>query len=188
VRSTAATHVQCDAANALECELDLVDKLLRSAGTMFPAFRASGRSRWRRSTAFSGLLGIAWSPVVRTPKPKPREVEQPQPDESQRRTWMLIGGLEAEIEDLRQRVQLERRYVSSLADGDETDDLETAGNIVCMPGRPARGCSAAEWGCSMTADTQPVTIETALQALDTETAKLDSLQSLCGGGGIRRTQ
>jgi hypothetical protein len=63
----------------------------------------------------------------------------PQPDESQHRTWMLIGGLQAEIEDLRQRVaQLERQYVSSLPGGDETDDsgqdLETAGNIVCMPG------------------------------------------------------
>jgi hypothetical protein len=32
----------------------------------------------------------------------------------------------------------------------------------------------------MTPDTQPVTIEGALQALETETAKLDSLQSLCG--------
>jgi hypothetical protein len=32
----------------------------------------------------------------------------------------------------------------------------------------------------MTPDNQPVTIESALQALETETAKLDSLQSLCG--------
>jgi hypothetical protein len=88
------------------------------------------------------LFGIAWSPVGRTPQPKPREVEQPQRDEGDSRVWMLLGRLEAEIEDLRQRLaRLERRYVSSLPGGDETDaaadsgeDLETAGNIVCMPG------------------------------------------------------
>jgi hypothetical protein len=89
-----------------------------------------------------GLFGIAWSPFDRTPQPKPREVEQPQPDEGNSRVWMLLGRLEAEIEDLRQRLaRLERRYVSSLPGGDETDtaadsseDLETAGNLVCMPG------------------------------------------------------
>jgi hypothetical protein len=32
----------------------------------------------------------------------------------------------------------------------------------------------------MIPDTQPVTIDSALQALETETVKLDSLQSLCG--------
>jgi hypothetical protein len=88
-----------------------------------------------------GLFGIAWSAVDRTPKPKPREVEQPQPDEGNSRVWMLLGRLEAEIEDLRQRVaRLERRYVSSLPGADEdaaadsNEDLETAGNIVCLPG------------------------------------------------------
>jgi hypothetical protein len=88
------------------------------------------------------LLGIAWSPIERTPQPTPPRVEQPQPDESDARVWLLIGRLEAEIEDLRQRVaRLERLYVSSLPGGDETDDaddsredLESVGNIVCMPG------------------------------------------------------
>jgi hypothetical protein len=114
---------------------DLVDKLLRSGGTIFPAFRASGRSRWHRSIAVSGLLGIARSPVGRTPKPKPRAPTGRKPAQN----LDACCGLEAEIEDLRQRVaQLERQYVSSLPGGDETDDsgqdLETAGNIVCMPG------------------------------------------------------
>jgi hypothetical protein len=87
------------------------------------------------------LFGIAWAPVDRIPKlkpkPQPREVAQPQSDESQAHVWMLIGRLQAEIEGLRQRV----RHVSSRLGGDETDDaddssedLETSGNIVCMPG------------------------------------------------------
>jgi hypothetical protein len=40
----------------------------------------------------------------------------------------------------------------------------------------------------MTAHTQPVMIESALQALDTETAKLDSLQCCAGWWRNRRTR
>jgi hypothetical protein len=90
-------------------------------------------------TAIQQVVSLAWNPVDRTPQPKPPKVEQPQPDERDAHIWRLIGRLEAEIEDLRQQVaRLNWRYVSSLPGDDEADDsrqdLETAGNIVCMPG------------------------------------------------------
>jgi hypothetical protein len=87
------------------------------------------------------MLGIAWAPIDRMPKAKPRKVEQQQPNESLDQAVLLIGRLQVEKEDLRQRLErLERRYVASLPGADEDDaadsseDLETAGNLVCMPG------------------------------------------------------
>lgn len=112
-----------------------------------------------------GLLGIAWSPVDRTPKPKPREAERqvsagnsawfdivrrvgeieqimgtgvfegdPHRDSIEHvsmRLSFLTGYLDGYVE--RRRPHKPMRDVTPEADSGE-DDLETAGNLVCLPG------------------------------------------------------
>jgi hypothetical protein len=142
---------------------------------------ALGRQYWARTGGATdrrmeeidrilGLLGIAWSPIERTPKPKPREVEQPQEAEQPAMldgaAWSSIVRRVGEIEqavgtavlendpyrnDI-DRVSMRLSFLTGYLEGyfekrqahkpmrdiapeaDSGEDLETAGNLVCLPG------------------------------------------------------
>ena len=79
--------------------------------------------------------GLEWSPVEREPKRREQQPETTGSEVPQSRAeiFMLLGRLQAELE--MQREQIARlRGDDAPRQNERREDLETAGNVVCLPG------------------------------------------------------
>lgn len=115
-------------------DYERISDVLRAGKEVVRNRWAMGRVRWAEWLAFMQSRGLEWG------KPLSDEAPHVQARRRSSTVQVRVGYLLGRITDMEHRLaQLRRRYVSSLDDNGEDQanpcrSLETAGNLICLPG------------------------------------------------------